>query len=510
MTTFGARWSRPADRLLMVQLVRVVIATSTAVAATEVARPTHPAWLLGIAAIYLAATTVNELLRRRAGIRSPRFIATLLFVDVAVLATAIKWTGLDRSPLLFLVYLHITAATVLLSYRTGLKVALWHGGLLFAGAALAAGRSGSVASPSSVGADALGFLVVAAGVAAFAALNERALQRNGAELRSLADFGARLGRVRTQDDVVQALAETLCGRLGFERGAVVVQEPGRWWGVVCDRTGVIGLQGAGDVDPVVQRAWAVGEPLALRRLDPDEAPCLDRLWLDAANVVVVPHCGAISLAAIGEWPARGRGLLRANTLATAAEATARSGLELENVRLAAEVRRLASHDQLTGLANRRVFDEQLQLLVERAEREQRPLSLVLIDIDHFKQINDRWGHQTGDAVLRQAGAAVAGAVRAVDVPARYGGEEFAVLLPGCSGADALVMAQRLRTAIATEVTAAGVTASAGVATFPNNAADAHALVGRADEALYEAKRSGRDQAVRTRSRVRRVTSAISA
>jgi diguanylate cyclase (GGDEF)-like protein len=351
---------------------------------------------------------------------------------------------------------------------------------------------------------------MAAGVAAFSAINEHALQRTGADLRSLADFGATLGRARTEDDVARALADTLAGPLGFGRVAVLVQEPGCWWGLLAGSTGEIGLRGDGEIDPLVTRAWASGTPLALRRVDPDQAPLLDRLWFDATNVVVIPSAGGAALAAVAEWPGRGRGLLRANTLATAAEATTRAGLELQNVRLAAEVERLASSDQLTGLANRRVFDEQLQVLVERAARDRKSMSLVLFDLDHFKGVNDTRGHQVGDAVLRQAGAAIKGAIRSEDVAARYGGEELAVLLPGCSGPDALVMAQRLRAAIAEGVTVCRVTASAGVATFPGNATDGHALVARADRALYEAKRSGRDQAVRARTRVRRDPLAASA
>jgi len=504
---WGNWWSRLADRLLMVQMVRVAIGAAIAIAAVRIGRVDHAATLVTLAGVYLAGTTVVEIIRRRAGARSARLITGMLFVDAVMLAIAIDWTGRDRSPLLFLIYLHITAATVLLSYRTGLKVALWHGGLLFASALLSVNRPGATGAgpnPSSVGADALGFLVVAAGVAAFAALNEHALRRGGAELRSLADLGVLLGRSRTQDDVLRSLGETICGKLGFVRAAIIVQEPDRWWGMLCGQQPPVEVGGHGPADPLLRRAWAAAEPILLRRLAPDDAPVIDRLFLDAANVAVIPHVGGVPMVAVAEWPARRRGLLRANTLATAVEATARAGLELENVRLAAEVERLASRDQLTGLANRRVFDEQLALLIERARRDQRPLSLVLLDVDHFKQVNDTCGHQVGDAVLRQAGAAIMAAARSVDVAARYGGEEFAVLLPGCPGADAMAMAQRLRAAIAADVSAAAITASAGVATFPTNAVDADALVSRADEALYEAKRSGRNQTVRNRGRVRRV------
>lgn len=510
---WGAWWSRLADRLLMVQLVRATIGTAIAIAAARIGHPTHPAALLTLAAVYLVGTTVVEAVRRRVGARSARLIAGMLFIDAVTLAVAIDWTGRERSPLLFLVYLHITAATVLLSYRTGLKVALWHGGLLFSSAVLSLSRpqpAGRAASPSSVAAEALGFLVVAAGVAAFAALNEHALRRGGSELRSLADLGILLGRARTQHDVARALGETICDKLGFVQAAILVQEPDHWWGMLYGQRPPVEVAGRGQADLLLRRAWDGREPILLRRLDADDAPLLDRLLFDASNLAVMPYAGAIPMVAIGEWSARRRGFLRANTLATAVEATARAGLELENVRLAAEVERLASRDQLTGLFNRRVFDEQLDLLVERARRDQRPLSLVLLDVDHFKQVNDTRGHQVGDAVLRQTGAAIMAAARAVDVTVRYGGEEFAVLLPGCPGPEAVAIAQRLRAALAAGVSAAVITASAGVATFPTNAVDADSLVSRADEALYEAKRSGRDQTVRTRIRVRRVAASVPA
>jgi diguanylate cyclase len=121
------------------------------------------------------------------------------------------------------------------------------------------------------------------------------------------------------------------------------------------------------------------------------------------------------------------------------------------------------------------------------------LSLVIIDVDHFKQINDTYGHPAGDAVLREIGGAVASSTKSFDVAARYGGDEFVVVLPGCNASDALGVADRVRYEIARQTRGTPVTVSAGVATMPDNALDAGPLVAAADNALYDAKRSGRDR-----------------
>src|SRR5205807_1108243 len=112
---------------------------------------------------------------------------------------------------------------------------------------------------------------------------------------------------------------------------------------------------------------------------------------------------------------------------------------------------------------------------------------------HFKRVNDHLGHQAGDEVLRQVGAALAAEARETDLAARYGGEEFCVLLPACGPGEALVVAERLRAMIASSSDPTTVTASAGVATMPANAVDGMSLVAAADEALYAAKRAGRDR-----------------
>lgn len=167
----------------------------------------------------------------------------------------------------------------------------------------------------------------------------------------------------------------------------------------------------------------------------------------------------------------------------------------------AELRRLATHDALTGLFNRRELNRFLEEEAERATRFGRRFSLILFDLDHFKAINDRYGHQTGDGVLREVASRISGCVREVDRVARYGGEELAVVLIELDRAAAVAVTNRILTALRSEPIkteggeALTITASAGVATLPDDAGSVKQLIGRADRALYAAKRAGRDRVV---------------
>lgn len=173
----------------------------------------------------------------------------------------------------------------------------------------------------------------------------------------------------------------------------------------------------------------------------------------------------------------------------------------QRVHLAGELRRKAATDELTGLANRRSFVERLHAEFARLRRHPaRQCSLVALDLDHFKQINDRLGHAAGDAVLAHAAATMRLATREDDVLARWGGEEFMVLLPDTGSDEALALAERLRQAIEAEVVHHGgrevrVTVSAGVATMTAADASAEAALYRADDALYQAKAQGRNRVV---------------
>ena len=171
-----------------------------------------------------------------------------------------------------------------------------------------------------------------------------------------------------------------------------------------------------------------------------------------------------------------------------------AALAFRNAQLLDEVERLATRDALTGLANRRLFQESIVREAARCRRLDTPLSLVVVDVDHFKQVNDTYGHPVGDALLREVAGCLVASTKDFDVAARYGGDEFVLLLPDCGADDALAVAERLRAEVTERVDSAAVTLSAGVATMPDNAFDAERLVAAADAALYEAKRAGRDRA----------------
>lgn len=162
---------------------------------------------------------------------------------------------------------------------------------------------------------------------------------------------------------------------------------------------------------------------------------------------------------------------------------------LGRVDLLSRLESIARTDDLTGLPNRRSWEEELPREVSRAQREGRPLCVAMLDLDHFKDFNDENGHQAGDRLLKQAAAAWANELRATDFLARYGGEEFALALPSCPPDEARIVVERLRLA-----TPHGQTASAGIA-FWDGMETSDQLLGRADSALYEAKRRGRNRAL---------------
>ena len=469
--------------------------------------------LLLATALYLAVAAVSELLRRVAPSQARSIVGGMLLVDGVYLAWAMYATGGTQSPLRFLLYSHLIAVTLLASYRTGLKVAMWHSLLFFvvfyaqAAGILEPTDAEAGVAPRSVEFNrvtvfnVLAFWLIAAGTATFSALNERELRRRKGDLEDLAGMAAALEEA-APTEVAQILLDSVGDSFGFKRGVVVGS----------DEKGapVLAYRGPGDppaastgVDAVVRRAWRDKRILLTKQFDEEADPRLNKLMPFARNLVVAPlfadgrSVGALVL----EHPSKAGMRIERRVVDMVGQFAAHGALAIRNASLMQQVQRMADTDALTGLSNRRSFEARLEQELSRAARNGEPVTLMMLDVDHFKRFNDNHGHQAGDDVLRHVGATLIAASRDFDTPARYGGEEFAVVLPACSPAESLIVGERIRKLIGEIQAVETVSASAGVASYPAHATSATDLVKAADEALYESKRSGRDRLTRSQRRV---------
>lgn len=220
-----------------------------------------------------------------------------------------------------------------------------------------------------------------------------------------------------------------------------------------------------------------------------------RLWVETVSVPVFDDAGAH----IGYFGITRDVTERKQAEQALREANQRLEEQLRHIHaLHAQLHEQSIRDELTGVHNRRHFVQVAEQELQRAQREGHPLSLVMMDIDHFKKINDQHGHPTGDAALKAVGTMLAGTTRSGHLASRLGGEEFAVLLPGADHAQALACAEQWRSTLAdmtilADGTALRLTASFGVASFPQQADSLVGLMKVADTRLYRAKALGRDR-----------------
>jgi diguanylate cyclase (GGDEF)-like protein len=242
---------------------------------------------------------------------------------------------------------------------------------------------------------------------------------------------------------------------------------------------------------------ALGRPDQLGKLYPEHTVPDDGLGFSAENSCVMPRLGNQLYLAIDAGPIHDEDGKLIAVVETLRDMTDQKRAEMA-------LKTLAASDGLTGLANRRSFDQALAMQWSRAQRTKRPLSLLFADVDHFKPYNDLHGHQKGDECLRAVAAAIGeNASRPADLSARYGGEEFAIIMPETDPKGARKVAERLRDALVGLRLTHGastvgplVTLSIGIATqIPGDELGADWLLGRADQALYAAKLSGRNRVI---------------
>ncbi|HET6436637.1 MAG TPA: diguanylate cyclase [Anaeromyxobacter sp.] len=263
---------------------------------------------------------------------------------------------------------------------------------------------------------------------------------------------------------------------------------------------LLGLEFAAG-EGLVGSAMARDASLPLAEVDPARTPIFGHTSLRGlSSLKVVPLKAGAAVVGALVLGARERGAYGREVVLQLEVVAMQGGQSIERARLFDRTERLATSDGLTGLTNHRTFQERLEAQLAQAQRYGKRVSLLLGDVDHFKSVNDTYGHPVGDEVLRGIAHTLIREARATDVVARYGGEEFAIVMPETDAAGALVIAERIRDRVQRIVfeTPQGplrVTISLGAATFPDDAQSKAELVERSDGCLYHAKRHGRNQTV---------------
>jgi diguanylate cyclase (GGDEF)-like protein len=506
------------EALQVVRLCMVVLVVAAAALVPEQLGLTVKQ-VLPISFVYLAVCLLGQvgdhlLVKRPKRSRAP-LQQMLLPIDSVYLAMLTVPSGGAQSDFILLFAVQLVAVTLLASPRTGVRLALWDSVLLISISVL--GLEGpvgqflgapQVVTPSSgaVAVRIIGLWAVAVSTAYFSALSERELRRSKAQLDALTQMASEMERVMEAshgaDEIAAVLLQTVLGPFLFKQVAIVWERSGR---------SMAARYSAGEqsVSPVslgpleegalgggvAARALAENAPVLVRKLSHEHDGVIQTMMPEATNVVVVPlRAGRERLGVLvaEAGPPFSRRVSR-RSLEMLNRFAAHAALALNNADLKAEVARLAASDSLTGLANRRALSSALMREAARTVRTKEPLSLAVIDVDHFKAVNDSFGHIVGDEVLRQVADAMARNVRDVDLVARYGGEEFAIVLPNCGSDGALAVVERVRAAVESAATVTKVTVSAGIATSLGDGSDSESLMAAADGALYVSKRAGRDR-----------------
>ncbi|RFU22774.1 GGDEF domain-containing protein [Geodermatophilus marinus] len=501
-----------ADRLRWLLAVRVGVVLALPLAAWGITRTpeTLPVQALVVpGALLLATGLVLHRLSPRGRRWAVAAITVPVILDAAYLGWALYVTGGLSGPVVYVIVLHVMAVSLLGSFRSGVKLALWHS--LVVMCVLEGVTTGHLPARGGVeGFDPLDYSVfltvvwvAAVTTAGLGAVNERELRRRRYDEEVLRRLAAALHEADTGREVAEALLDFTVDAADASIAAVHCHVPegpaGPAVDLVVRRRGDGGaevLRGAGAPAPgslLAEAARRRSTVLAAMR-GPD--PWVDGVLGGARRVVAVPFGldGQGSGALTFECDARSGSRIERRRVTVAEQAVAHAATAFARVALLERLQRSALTDGLTGVANRRAFDAALERELTFAARTDAPVAVVIVDLDHFKQLNDTWGHQAGDDVLRGVGAALRSCMRQGDLVARYGGEEFAVVMPGATADDAVAVARRIRTELRGVAAPRPITASLGIAVQRGAASSGAELLAAADAALYESKAGGRDQA----------------
>jgi len=491
-----------ADRMRVMRVLRLVAAAIVLVAwaAVPETRGAPLGTVVLVSVAYLAVLGVVDAAWSVSGRRGQTLFGFMLMADATYLVWASYGTAGVGSPLRILVLLQLITVALIASLRTGLKLAMWSSMLLVGAYHLhELGLLRSLGNPHvrfgaggyrEIIVDVVIFWAVALVTATFAAVNERELRRRRFDLEALAGLSLRLERADGVVSVATILADVVTATFDYQR-ILVAAAPEEEIHVLLVRGGEAA---EGPIDsPLLRQAMSSPERLLVPGTGEDSA--LAACFPGARNLAFVPmHAEGRAIGVIVvEHGLRGGSRIEARVVSMLERFTAHAALALVNAWLLEEVRRSATTDALTGLANRRQLDQALTRECAETARSQVPLAVVMIDLDHFKRLNDVHGHQAGDRALRLAAMAIATSTRTMDLAARYGGEEFCVVMPGVDAAGAANAAERIRLAIERVSPDLPITASVGVASAPLHGSTAGEVTAAADAALYEAKRGGRNR-----------------
>ncbi len=409
----------------------------------------------------------------------------------------------------------VVAVCLLASFRTGLKLAVWQSLLMVvawrmeeAGVAPLAEAMAHADRPAMAATDMALLWLTVFTTSVASSINERELRRRRYDAEELQALAAALLSDDRPTAVSERLLHFVTDEFGAARALVLSHTQDGGSAVVrllAASASAAATAAAASVAPsgsaLLTLAASSREPVLALRLDPRRDPLLAAALPDARRLAVIPLGPARAtgtqrylLVEFGPGTWRG-GRVERRVLTACTQAAAVAALALSRAELVAQAHAAAVTDGLTQLANRRAFDAAMTTL-ERAWRERsQPFALVLVDVDYFKSVNDRFGHQVGDQVLQAVAAALAGCAPAEALAARYGGEEFALVLPSTSTAEAAQIAERMRQTLHALDRPVQVSASFGVAAVPEDAEDVDTVIRAADAALLTAKAQGRDRVV---------------